>query len=128
MVDPDTGSVTIRARFPNPRNLLLPGMSVRAIVPEGTAVNGFLVPQQAVTRNVKGNPTVTIVNARNQSKVRIITTNQTVGANWLVTGGLRPGDRVIVEGLQKVRPGVTLKVVKAGSKPTALPAPAAPKS
>ena len=91
----------------------------------GRIAAGRRGPQQAVTRNVKGDPTVTIVNARNQSEMRIVTTNQTVGANWLVTGGLRPGNRVIVEGLQKVRPGVTLKVVKAGS---ALPAPAAPKS
>lgn len=128
MVDPDTGSVTIRASFPNPQNLLLPGMSVRAIVPQGTATNGVLVPQQAVTRNAKGDATVTIVTARNQPEVRVITTNQTVGANWLVTAGLRPGDRVVLEGLQKIRPGVTLKVVKAGSKPAARPAAAPPRS
>lgn len=108
-VDPTTGSVGLRATFDNPNGVLLPGMYVRAILGKGVAGAAILIPQQGVTRDLKGGATVTVVGAKGAAEVRPITVSQTVGDKWLVTSGLKPGDQVIVEGLQKVRPGAPVK-------------------
>ena len=118
MVDPATGAVTLRARFPNPQGLLLPGMYVRAEFSQATTQNGILVPQAGVTRDAQGHATVMLVGPGNIAVSRTITADQTVGPNWLVTSGLRPGDKVIVEGLGKVKPGQPLRPVPAGSRPS----------
>ncbi len=112
-VDPATGAVTLRAVFPNPRGLLLPGLFVRAVIVEGVEPRGVLVPQQAVSRNEKGQATALVVDAGGRAQPRLLTTSQTVGDKWLVTSGLAAGDRLIVEGLQSVRPGAPVHVVSA---------------
>jgi membrane fusion protein (multidrug efflux system) len=108
-VDPGTGSQTIRAVFPNPQHLLLPGMFVRSELSQGVQARGILVPQRAVTRDERGRPTVLVVGKNNMSQLRIIEADRTVGDNWLVTGGLKPGDKVIVEGGPLMRPGMPVK-------------------
>lgn len=123
IVDPNTGAVTLRARFPNPQGLLLPGMFVRARLSQAIAPNAILVPQQAVTRDPRGNATVYIIGPDNKAQLRAITADRTVGDAWLVTSGLEAGDRVITEGLDRVRPGQAVKPVPAGS-PQHLGAPA----
>ncbi|MGE5248509.1 MAG: efflux RND transporter periplasmic adaptor subunit [Verrucomicrobiota bacterium] len=110
-VDPTTGSVVLRAVFPNPKGVLLPGMFVRAVLKEGVNRQAILVPQQAVSRDPKGNPTALIVNADGKVELRMLTVERAIGDRWLVSSGLAPGDRVIAEGVQKVRPGVSVKVV-----------------
>ena len=110
-VDPATGTVTLRALFPNPNGVLLPGMFAKARVVSGVVANGILVPQAAVTRDPKGNATVMVVGPGDKAEVRTLTVAQTVGDQWLVTSGLQSGDRVIVEGLQKVRPDAPVKPV-----------------
>lgn len=117
-VDPGTGSVTLRAVFQNPDGKLLPGMYVRAAISQGVAPTGILVPQAAVQRDPKGNAMVSVVGAKG-AEPRPITLGQTVGDKWLVTSGLNAGDKVITEGLQKLRPGAPIKPVPAGSKPAA---------
>lgn len=112
-VDPGTGSIVLRALFPNPRAVLLPGMFVRARLDQGVNPQALLVPQQAVARDQKGLPTALFVNAQQKVERRPLVTERAVGDAWLVTEGARPGDRVIVEGLQKVRPGVEVKAVPA---------------
>jgi membrane fusion protein (multidrug efflux system) len=112
-VDPSTGSIALRALFPNPRGELLPGMFVRARLEEGVDPEALLVPQQAVTRDQKGLPTALVVNAERKVERRQIVTERAVGDAWLVTGGLAPGEQVIVEGLQKVRPGAAVTPVPA---------------
>lgn len=107
-VDPNTGSQAIRALFPNPDGLLLPGMYVRAQLAEGTQYKAILVPQRAVSRDERGNATVLIVGANNKVEVRILKTDRTIGDNWLVTGGVKPGDKVVVEGGMMLRPGMTV--------------------
>ena len=107
-VDESTGSITLRAIFPNPQHILLPGMFVRARIDEGIQPNAILIPQQGVTRTPLGQATVLLVNAQNQVELRDITASQAIGDRWLVTDGLQPGDKVIVSGLQKVHPGVTV--------------------
>ena len=107
-VDESTGSITLRAIFPNPQHMLLPGMFVRARIDEGTQPDAILVPQQGVTRTPRGDATVMVVNDKNQVESRTVVAPQAVGDRWLVTEGLKNGDRVIVSGLQKVRPGVTV--------------------
>ncbi len=104
-VSETTGTFTVRARFPNPDRLLLPGMYVRALVEEGIAPNSFLVPQRAVSRNTKGEPTGLFVNAENKVEERVLQVGQSVGNNWLVSAGVSAGDRVIVEGSQLVKAG-----------------------
>ncbi len=104
-VDQSTGTFALRAQFPNPDRLLLPGMYVRAIVEEGVAQNSFLVPQRGVTRNPKGEATAMVVNAQGKVEQRTLTVRNSVGNNWLVDSGVGDGDRVIVEGLQLVRAG-----------------------
>lgn len=108
-VDESTGSITLRAIFPNPQHSLLPGMFVRARIDEGVAPNAILVPQQGVTRTPRGDASVMIVNDKNQVESRQVATSQAVGDKWLITSGLKSGEKVIVSGLQKVRPGVTVK-------------------
>jgi membrane fusion protein (multidrug efflux system) len=108
-VDPTTGSVGLRATFANPNGVLLPGMYVRAVISTGTAQNAMLIPQAGVSRDPKGNATVMVVGAKSAAEPRVIVANQTIGDKWLVTSGLQPGDQVIVEGLQKVRPGAPVK-------------------
>jgi membrane fusion protein (multidrug efflux system) len=117
MVDPATGAVTLRARFPNPHGLLLPGMYVRAQFSQATTRNGILVPQAGVTRNPQGQATVMIVGPGNKAVRKIVTADQTVGPDWLVTAGLNPGDKVIVEGLSKIRDGKPVQPVPARSVP-----------
>jgi membrane fusion protein (multidrug efflux system) len=99
LVDTSTGSVTLRAVFPNPKALLLPGLFVRAELSEGVAPNAILAPQQAVSRDEKGQATVYVVDAQNKAQPRILTTTRAVGDKWLVTSGLNPGDHLIVDGL-----------------------------
>jgi membrane fusion protein (multidrug efflux system) len=110
-VDPTTGSVTVRMVFPNPKYILLPGMFVRAVVQEGVAEEAILVPQQGVTRDPKGNPVALIVDGGGKVEQRMLTLDRAIGDKWLVSSGLAPGDRLIVEGLQRVRPGAAGKVV-----------------
>ena len=124
-VDPTTGSQTIRATFANPNGLLLPGMFVRAELVEGVQGRAILVPQRAVTRNERGQPTVMVVGRGDMAELRPIQTSRTVGANWLVTGGLRPGDRVIVEGAMMLRPGMPVRPRPWTDRPAARPAPSA---
>ena len=107
-VDATTGTQVIRASFPNPQGLLLPGMYVRAQLVEGTQARGLLVPQRAVSRDERGNATVMVVGANNKAEPRTLQTSRTVGDSWLVTGGLRPGDKVIVEGGMTLRPGAVV--------------------
>ncbi|AKN28988.1 efflux RND transporter periplasmic adaptor subunit [Stutzerimonas stutzeri] len=114
-VDPGTGSVTLRAVFPNPDKVLLPGMFVHAQLVAGLKSEAILVPQQGVTRNTKGEPTAMVVNAENKVELRQIKTERAVGNRWLVGEGLQPGDRVITEGLQFIQPGVEVEVAPAGN-------------
>ncbi|MDP3852876.1 efflux RND transporter periplasmic adaptor subunit [Phenylobacterium sp.] len=116
-VDPGTGSVGLRAVFPNPQGALLPGMYVRARLSKGVATNGMLIPQAAVSRDPKGQATVLVVGAGNKAEIRPLTVAQTVGDKWLVTGGLKSGEKVIVEGLQNLRPGADIKPAPLGAKP-----------
>jgi membrane fusion protein, multidrug efflux system len=113
-VDQTTGSVILRAVFPNPEGVLLPGMFVRAVVEEGINERAILVPQQAVSRNPKGNPFALIVDAEGKAEQRVLTLDRAIGDKWLVSAGLAPGDRVIVEGTQRVRPGAPVKQVPFG--------------
>jgi membrane fusion protein (multidrug efflux system) len=123
-VDQSTGSIILRAVFPNPKQTLLPGMFVRAIVEEGESSQVILVPQRGVTRNPKGEATVLVVGAGEKVEPRVIKVARTVGDNWLVSEGLKGGDRVILEGTQKAKPGTTVKAVPFGSKPAATPSSA----
>lgn len=115
-VDPSTGSVILRMVFPNPDGVLLPGMFVRAIVKEGTSPRSLLVPQQSVSRDSKGDPFILIVDAENKVQLRMLELDRAIGDQWFVTAGLSPGDRIIIEGIQKVRPGATVKAVPTESK------------
>jgi membrane fusion protein (multidrug efflux system) len=110
-VDPTTGSVILRIVFPNPKGVLLPGMFVRAVVKEGINKQTILIPQQAVSRDPKGNPVALIVDAEGKVGQRMLTLDRAIGDKWLVTSGLSPGDRVIVEGMQRVRPGASVKAL-----------------
>lgn len=109
IVDPGTGSVTIRAVFPNPDQLLLPGMFVRARIEEGVTNRAMLVPQRAVTRTPRGEPMAFVVNAEGVVESRVLRANRVIGNDWLVTEGVAHGDRVIVEGLQRVRAGTKVQ-------------------
>ncbi len=104
-VDQSTGAVTLRAIFPNPRQDLLPGMYVRAILAEGLDEQAILLPQRALVRDARGNPTAWVVTPKNTVEIRKINVSRTHGDAWVVTDGLKPGEKVIVEGLQKVRQG-----------------------
>jgi len=125
-VDPTTATVILRMVFPNPNGVLLPGMFVRTVVKEGVNEKAILIPQQAVVRDPKGNPMVLIVNAAGKVEPRMPTLDRAIGDKWLVTGGLAPGEQVIVEGLLKARPGTAVKAVpfEAATKPANTPVPA----
>ncbi len=110
-VDPSTGSFILRMVFPNPKHTLLPGMFVRTVVQEGVVDRAILVPQQGVSRDPKGNPVALIVDGSGKVQQRMITVARAIGDRWLVSEGLNPGDRLIVEGSQRVRPGASAKVV-----------------
>ncbi|HHT0057330.1 TPA: multidrug efflux RND transporter periplasmic adaptor subunit AcrA [Raoultella planticola] len=114
-VDQTTGSITLRAIFPNPDHTLLPGMFVRARLQEGTNPDALLVPQQGVTRTPRGDASVMVVGEGDKVEVRQVTATQAIGDKWLVTSGVKSGDRVIVSGLQKVKPGVQVKAQEVAS-------------
>lgn len=110
-VDETTGSVTLRAVFPNPEGEILPGMYVTALLDEGSQQNVLMVPQQGITHNEQGKATALILDQENVVQLREINAVKAVGNQWLVTAGLRPGDRVIVSGLQRIRPGIKARVL-----------------
>lgn len=126
-VDQGTGSFLLRVVVPNPDNILMPGMYVRALVGTGVRQNALLVPQQGVTRDPKGNATAMVVNAKGQVEPREVQVSQAIGDKWLVEGGLKAGDKVIVEGLQKIGPGMPVDATEKGAAPAKPAAPAAPK-
>ena len=109
-VDESTGMVSLRALFPNPEHILLPGMYVRAVIAEGVDENALLVPQRALRRDPKGQASVLLVDGGGKAEVRLVDVGRTVGDSWQVLSGLKPGDRVIVEGGQNVRPGMSVKI------------------
>lgn len=122
-VDQGTGSVTLRALMPNPERLLLPGMFVRALIQEGVREGTVLAPQQAISHNQKGEPTALVVDPDNTVEERVLETGRTIGDQWVITQGLHPGDRVIIEGMQRARPGA--KVVPEEYRPPPQPGRAA---
>jgi membrane fusion protein, multidrug efflux system len=115
-VDPSTGSVLLRAVFPNPRRELLPGMFVRAQLAQGTRSAALLVPQRGVSHNPRGEATVLIVDKDDKVAERVVTADRTIKGEWLITAGLTAGDRVIVDGLQKAKPGSPVKPVPAAEE------------
>ena len=123
-VDQSTGTVTIRAVFPNPKGVLLPGMYVRALLTPVRATDAILVPQQGIQRDPTGKATVLLVGPGDKAVQRDVVTTRTVGDKWLVSSGLKPGDKVIVEGTGNVKPGQPIRPVPAGSKPKPAPPPA----
>jgi len=112
-VDQTTGSVTLRAVFPNPDHTLLPGMFVHAKLQSGVNAAAILAPQQGVTRDLKGTPTALVVGPDNKVELRQLKASRTVGSQWLIEDGLKAGDRLITEGLQFVKPGVEVKPTEA---------------
>jgi membrane fusion protein (multidrug efflux system) len=118
-VDPNTGSVTLRAVFPNPKNELLPGLYVRAIIEEGTVQQALLIPQQAVTHDAAGKPQAFVVGKDGKLQQRELQTERAVGDQWLITGGLQPGDTLVVSGQQKARPGSLVHAVPYQTTPAA---------
>lgn len=115
MVDEGTGTVTLRARFPNPQNVLLPGMFVTTRFTQATETNVFLVPQQAVLRDLGGKSAVFVVGRDNKAERRIVQTSRTSGQNWVITSGLRGGDKVITQGLNNLKSGAPIKPVPANT-------------
>jgi membrane fusion protein, multidrug efflux system len=126
MVDVNTGSVTLRARFPNPKGLLLPGMFVRAEFSPVQQLDAILAPQQGISRDARGNATALVVGADSKAQLRAVTTTRTVGEDWLVSEGLVPGDRLIVEGAARVQPGQSVTPVPVKSGAAALAEDATP--
>ncbi|MFZ4286531.1 efflux RND transporter periplasmic adaptor subunit [Variovorax sp. HJSM1_2] len=114
-VDEATGSVTLRAEFPNPDGALLPGMYVQALLAQAVDPNAILAPQQGISRDPKGNATALVVTADNKISSRSVTTQRAINDKWLVSGGLQAGDRIVVEGSNKVREGDTVKPVEVGA-------------
>jgi len=111
-VDETTGTVTLRAVFPNPKQELLPGMYVRALVPQAVDEEGLLVPQQGVTHDARGEAVALVVNGQNKVEQRVLRAERTDGDRWLVSEGVKPGERVIVEGGQKVKSGAVVRPVE----------------
>ena len=118
-VDPSTGQYVSRVIVPNPDYMLLPGMYVRAVLSTGVRPNALLVPQQGVSRNSKGESTAMVVGADGNAELRTLQVSRTIDDRWLVESGLAAGDRVIIEGLQKIRPGVPVQATEPGSEPAA---------
>jgi membrane fusion protein (multidrug efflux system) len=114
-VNEATGTVTLRARFPNPKGLLLPGMFVTALFDQAIQPDAILVPQQAVQRDFDGSAFVYVVDKDGKAQRRKIATTRTSGANWVVSSGLKSGERVITQGVGNVRSGMTVKPVAADS-------------
>ncbi len=112
-VDPATGAITLRAEFPNPKGELLPGMYVRAVLEEGVLDQALLVPQPAVTRDAAGKPLAYVVDAAGKLEQRTLVTERAIGDQWLVSSGLQAGDRLVVSGQQKARPGAPVQIVSA---------------
>ncbi|MBN1365273.1 MAG: efflux RND transporter periplasmic adaptor subunit [Syntrophaceae bacterium] len=110
-VDPTTGSVILRIVFPNPKGFLMPGMFVRTVIKEGLHKNAILIPQQAVSRDPKGNPLTLVVGKDGKVQEKQITLDRAIGPDWLVSAGLEPGEQVIVEGMLKIKPGIPVKAV-----------------
>jgi membrane fusion protein (multidrug efflux system) len=125
-VDPGTGAVVLRAIFPNPRRELLPGMFVRAQLTQAVKRDALLVPQRAVTRNQRGDGLVLVVGAGDKAEERKVTAARVIGNDWLVTDGLAAGDRVIVDGLQKIRAGSDVRAVPQAAGQTSAASPTAP--
>ena len=121
-VDEATGSVTLRAVFPNPDQQLLPGMFVHARLEAGTKQEAILAPQQGVTRNQRGEPVAMVVNDQNQVEMRVLKAERTAGDTWLIEDGLQAGDRLITEGLQWVQPGAQVETFPATNVNAAQPA------
>lgn len=117
-VDESTGSITLRAVFPNPQHTLLPGMFVRARIDEGVQPGAILVPQQGVTRTPRGDATVMVVNNDSTVEMRNVVATQAIGDQWLISEGLKTGEKVIVSGLQKAHPGAKVIAVSDESTPT----------
>jgi membrane fusion protein (multidrug efflux system) len=124
-VDETSGSVTLRALFPNPEKLLLPGMFVHEQIEEGRRTDALLVPQLAVAHDQKGDPTALVVDGSNKVELRKLVTERAIGNKWLVTDGLKAGDRVIVEGLQFAKPGAQVNPQELPADATA-PGPGTP--
>jgi membrane fusion protein (multidrug efflux system) len=103
--------VILRVVVPNPKGVLLPGMFIRTVIKEGVNEKAILIPQQGVSRDHKGNPIAMIVNAENKVGLRMLTLDRAIGNKWLISAGLEPGDRVIVEGMKMLRPGSSVKAV-----------------
>lgn len=127
MVNAATGTVTLRARFPNQQGLLLPGMFVRARFDQAIDTGAILVPQAAVTRNARGEASVFVVDAGDKAAERKVRADRAVGTDWVVTDGLKPGDKVIVQGLAKIRPGAAIKPVPADKPQVIGPPKSGPK-
>jgi membrane fusion protein, multidrug efflux system len=115
-VDPSTGAVVLRALFPNPQRELLPGMFVRAQLTQAMKSEALLVPQRGVTRNQRGDAVVLVVGDDNRVAERMVTTARVIGNDWLIDTGLRAGERVVLDGVQKVRPGAEVKPVEVGAE------------
>ena len=115
MVNESTGTVTLRAKFPNPQNILLPGMFVQALFTSAVDPNVFLVPQAALQRDIGGDAYVFIVGAGNKAERRKVVADRTFGADWVVSGGLRPGDKVITQGTANLKSGAPIKPVPASA-------------
>ena len=124
-VDTGTGSVTLRAVFPNPKGELLPGMYVRALLAQGQTDDAIMVPHAAVSRDPRGNAVVMVVGAEDKVESRTVKAEHSIADKWVVTEGLAAGDRIIVEGLQKVRPGAQVQVQFIGAAAPAAVSPAA---
>jgi len=122
-VDPNTGAITLRAEFPNPKRELLPGMYVRAVVEEGSKRGALLVPQQAVTRDGSGKPLAYVVTADSKLEQRPLQIERAIADQWLVNTGLKAGDRLVVEGLQNAHPGAAVQVVPYTANSAALTSP-----
>ena len=118
-VDPGTGAVLLRALFPNPRRDLLPGMFVRARLTQAVKTDALLVPQRGVTRNQRGDAVVLVVGEGDVVAERVVTADRAIGNDWLLSAGVAPGDRIILDGLQKVRPGAKVRAVEAAAQPAA---------
>ena len=112
MVDQGTGSVTLRAEFPNPGHTLLPGMFVRASIEEGLRQQALLVPEEAVTHDQRGKPVALVVGDGNKVEQRTLQTERVIGSQWLVVSGMKPGDRVIVSGVQQAHPGAEVRPIE----------------
>jgi membrane fusion protein (multidrug efflux system) len=111
IVDINSGTVTLRARFPNPDGLLMPGMFVRVVAPQAVVPGAILAPQQGISRDPKGDATALVVTKGNKVERRTVTAGQAIGDKWLITAGLKAGDRLIVEGTDKVKPDDVVKPV-----------------